>query len=312
MKNEFTYTAKDGAQISAYRWDAAKPKAIVLIVHGAVEHAGRYGDFAAALSKNDFTVYAPDLRGHGKTAGSPENVPYFSDGNNGYDLVLEDIHTLFELIRKENKGIPVFLLGHSMGSFLARVYVSRHGEELAGLLLTGTGRDNPLLISIGILLARFQMSIFGRRHRSPFLDSLVFGKQDKPFKSEGRSSFICSDRAVIEAYRADEYCGNISTPEFVFELLSVLRAGFKKKTFKGCPKGLPIFIGSGEFDSLGGKGLKGVKKDFDEYRKAGVKDVEFNIYKGMRHEILNEKGKQSVYDDVIKWINSKLSVYREE
>lgn len=306
MKNEFTYAAKDGAYIYAYRWEAADPKAIVLIVHGAVEHAQRYEDFASVLSANGFTVYAPDLRGHGKTAGRPENVPYFSDGGNGYSLVVEDVHTLIKLIKKENKDLPVFLLGHSMGSFLARVYAARYGDELSGLLLTGTGRDVPLLISMGKLLARLQMGIYGRRHRSPFLDSLVFGKLDRPFKSEGRSSFICSDRAVVEAYRADEYCGCISTPEFIFELLGVLRAAFKKQTFEGCPKGLPVFIGAGEFDSIGGKGLKGVKKDAHEYRKAGVADVEFHAYEGMRHEILNEKGKQGVYNDIVNWINGKL------
>lgn len=306
MKNEFTYAAKDGARINAYKWNAADPRAIVLIVHGAVEHAQRYDDFASFLSDNGFTVYAPDLRGHGKTAGSPENVPYFSDARNAYDLVLEDVHTLYELIRKENKETPVFLLGHSMGSFFARVYTSRYGSELSGLLLTGTGRDVPLLLSAGKFLARLQMGIYGRRHRSPFLDALVFGKLDKPFKSEGRSSFICSDTAVVEAYRADEYCGNISTPEFVFELLSVLRAAFKRKTFEGCPKDLPVFIGSGEHDSVGGKNLSGVKKDARAYREAGVADVEFHIYEGMRHEILNEKGKQNVYNDIIHWINSKL------
>ncbi len=306
MKNEFTYAAKDGSNICAYRWDAADPGAIVLIVHGAVEHAQRYDDFASALCKNGFTVYAPDLRGHGKTAGSPENVPYFSDANKAYDLVLEDIHILSEMIKKENKDIPVFLFGHSMGSFFARVYTARYGKELSGLLLTGTGRDVPLLLSAGRILAKLQMRVYGRKHRSPFLDALVFGKLDKPFKSEGRSSFICSDRAVVEAYRADEYCGNISTPEFVYELLSVLRTGFKTKTFESCPKDLPIFIGSGEFDSVGGKNLSGVKKDVEAYRKAGVADVEFHTYEGMRHEILNEKGKQNVYNDIISWINSKL------
>lgn len=306
MKNEFTFAAKDGANIYAYRWDAAQPKAAVLIVHGVVEHARRYDDFASVLAKNGFTVYAFDLRGHGKTAGSPENVAHISDGYKGYSLIIDDIHTLFELIKQEHKDLPVFLLGHSMGSFISRVYTARYGKELKGLVLTGTGRDNPLLLSIGKLLARFQMSIYGRKHRSPFLNSLAFGKLDKPFKGEGASCFICSDKSVLEAYRADEYCGNIATPELIFELSGVLRTGFKKKTFESCPNDLPIFMGSGELDSVGGKNLSGVKKDVEAYKKAGVTDVEFHFYEGMRHEILNEKGKQRVYNDIIGWLDSKL------
>jgi alpha-beta hydrolase superfamily lysophospholipase len=305
MRNEFNFASSDGTRIYAYRWDAENPKAAVQIAHGAVEHAQRYNDFAEALAKQGFTVYAEDHRGHGRTAGSPENVPYISDSNEGYSLIIEDMKQLTDIIKKET-NLPVFLFGHSMGSFLSRVYTARYGKELSGLLLTGTGRDNPLLISSGRLLARLQMLVLGRKHRSPFLDSLVFGKQDKPFKGEGRSSFICSDCDVVAVYRADEYCGNTSTPEFVYELLGVLRECFRNRTFEGCPKDLPIFIGSGEHDSMGGKNLTAVKKDVECYKKAGVRNLEFHIYEGMRHEILNEKQKQRVYDDIIAWLLKRI------
>lgn len=304
MINDIVYNSSDGTRIYAYKWDAQSPKAAVQIAHGAVEHALRYEDFAQTLAKQGFVVYAADHRGHGKTAGSPDNVPYISDTNEGYSLMVEDMKQLTDIIKQET-SLPVFLFGHSMGSFLARVYAARYGKELSGLLLTGTGRDNPLLISIGKLLARLEMALFGRRHRTPFLDSLAFGKQDKPFKGEGRSSFICSDCDVIAAYRADEYCGNTATAEFIFELLGALRAGFKNSTFEGCPKDLPVFIGAGEFDSMGGKKLSGVKKDVECYRRAGVRDVEFHVYEGMRHEILNEKDKQRVYFDIISWLNRR-------
>ncbi len=305
MRFEFTYPSKDGGVIHAYRWDAQSPKAVVQIAHGAVEHALRYDDFAKALAKEGFTVYAADHRGHGKTAGVPENVAYFSDSKGGFDLAVEDMRALTGIIKEEN-ALPVFLLGHSMGSLLSRVYASRYGGELSGLVLTGTGRANPALISLVRLIARLQMKIWGRRHKTPFLHSLVFGTLNKPFKSEGESAFISADAEVVKAYREDEYCGNTSTAEFVYELLGGTRAAFREETFENCPKGLPIFVGSGEFDTMGGKNLSGAKKDVECYKKAGVTDLEFQVYKGMRHEILNEKQKQSVYDDIIGWLSKRV------
>lgn len=306
MRYDFVYTSSDGTSIYAYRWDAERPKAAVQIAHGAVEHALRYDDFAQALAKQGFVVYAADHRGHGKTAGSPDNVAYFSDGDGGFGLAVEDMHALTGIIKSEHPELPVFLIGHSMGSLLSRLYASRYGDELKGLVLTGTGRANPLLIAVTRTLARREMKAYGGKHKTPFLDSLVFGTLNKPFKSEGKSAFICSDRDVVEAYRADEYCGNVSTSEFIYELLGGTRAAFKKQTFEGCPKTLPVFIGSGEFDTMGGKNLSGVKKDVECYKKAGINDLEFHIYKSMRHEILNEKQKQNVYDDIIGWLNKRV------
>lgn len=305
MRSEFTYPSGDGV-ICAYRWDAGHPKAAVQIAHGAVEHSQRYDDFAKALAENGFVVYAADHRGHGKTAGSLENVAYFSDSKGGFDLAVEDMHALTSIIKRENEGLPVFLLGHSMGSLLSRLYASRYGGELAGLVLTGTGRANPALISLVRFFAAVKMRIIGRKRRSPFLHSLVFGTLNKPFKSEGESAFICGDADVVKKYREDEYCGNTASAEFIYELLGGTRAAFRSRTFENCPKGLPIFIGSGEFDTMGGNNLSGAKKDVQCYKDAGVSDVEFRIYEGMRHEILNEKGKSVVYADIMDWLSKRV------
>lgn len=306
MRSEFTYPSKGGGVICAYRWDAENPKAVVQIAHGAVEHALRYDDFAEALAGQGFTVYAADHRGHGKTAGSPENAAYFSDAKGGFDLAVADMHELTAIIKRENKGLPVFLLGHSMGSLLSRVYASRYGGELKGLVLTGTGRANPALISFVRFLAKINMALRGRKRKSPFLHSLVFGTLNKPFKGEGESAFICGDPDVVKAYREDEYCGCTSTAEFVYELLGGTRAAFRKETFENCPKDLPIFVGSGEFDTMGGKNLKGAKQDVECYKRAGVTDLEFHIYEGMRHEILNEKQRKAVYGDITGWLLKRV------
>lgn len=306
MRGEFTLKSSDGTIIYAYKWPSENPKAVVQIAHGAVEHALRYDDFAKWLAEKGFTVYASDHRGHGKTAGSPENVAYFSDSDGGFDLVVSDMHMLTERIKEENKGLPVFLLGHSMGSLLSRLYAARFGNELKGLVLTGTGRADPGLIAFVRCLTKLNMKMFGRKHKTPFLDSVVFGTLNSPFKAEGKSAFICSDESVVSAYRADDYCGNVATGEFIYELMGGTRNAFRKETFESCPKDLPIFIGAGEFDSMGGKNLKGVKADVEDYKKAGIKDLEFHVYEGMRHEILNEKQKQKVYYDITEWLLKKI------
>ena len=302
---EFSLTPPDGAVLCVYSWIPDEPKGVVQIAHGAVEHALRYAEFARYLADNGFAVYANDHRGHGKTAGSPENVAYLGEKGGGFMQAVEDMHLLTAHIKAEHHSLPVFLLGHSMGSLMSRVYASKYGSELQGLVLTGTGRTAPALIAIVRGLAKTITAFCGRKHRSPLCHKLVFGTLNKPFKGETGSEFICSDDAVVKAYAADEYCGNLATAAFIDELLLGTRAAFKKEIFADTPKSLPLFIGAGEFDTMGGSGLKEVKKDVEAYRQAGMSDMEFHIYEGMRHEILNEKDRQRVYGDILAWLNKK-------
>lgn len=309
---ELSFQSADGTVIHGYKWETDVPKAAVQIAHGAIEHAMRYDDFANALCAHGFVIYACDHRGHGRSAGTPENVAYFGDKDGGFNAAVEDLHVLTQRIREENPGLPVFLLGHSMGSLMARVYASRYGNELSGLILTGTGRVSPPLIALVRSMARMSMKLRGWRHRSPFLHNLVFGTLNRPFKGETDSEFICSDEKVVKAYAADPYCGNLTTAGFIYELLGGTRAASAKETFARYPKDLPLFIGAGEFDSMGGSGLKAVKQDVKDFKKAGVTDLEFKIYQGMRHEILNEKDKQRVYEDIIAWLNDRAKRQLEE
>lgn len=303
---EFSFRSADGTLIHCYQWQADNPKAVVQIAHGAIEHAMRYDDFAQTLNQNGYSVYADDHRGHGKTAGDVNNVAYFGEVDGGFGCVVDDMHLLTRRIREENTALPVFLLGHSMGSLMARVYAARYGTGINGLLLTGTGRVSPALIALVRGMARVSMKLRGRRHRSPFLHTLVFGTLNKPFKGTTGSEFICSDEAVVKAYADDPYCGNTATAAFIYELLGGTRAASHKKTYALYPKTLPLFIGMGEFDTVGGKGLKAVKQDVADFKKHGVVDLEFSVYDGMRHEILNEKDKKRVYADIIAWLDRHL------
>jgi alpha-beta hydrolase superfamily lysophospholipase len=306
--NEFLLSSIDGTMICAYSWIPDNPVAVVQIAHGAVEHALRYEGFAQYLADKGFAVYANDHRGHGKTAGSPENVAYLGEKGGGFLKAVDDMHLLTSQIKRNHPGLPVFLLGHSMGSLMSRVYASKYGGELQGLVLTGTGRVSPALIALVRGIAKTITAFRGRKHRSPLCHKLVFGTLNKPFKGETGSEFICSDDAVVKAYAADEYCGNTTTAAFADELLFGTRAAFKKETFQNTPRNLPLFIGAGEFDTMGGAGLKEVKQDVADYRKVSMVDFEFHIYEGMRHEILNEKDKQRVYNDILAWLEKRIAV----
>jgi alpha-beta hydrolase superfamily lysophospholipase len=254
--NEFRLSSTDGTVSYAYSWIPDNPVAAVQISHGAVEHALRYEGFAKYLVENNIAVYVNDHRGHGKTAGAPENVAYLGEKGGGFLLAVEDMHLLTVQIKDNHPGLPVFLLGHSMGSLMSRVYAAKYGGELDGLILTGTGRVNPALIAVVCGIAKTITVFYGRRHKSPLCHKLVFGTLNRPFKGETGSEFICSDDAVVQAYAADEYCGNTATAAFADELLFGTRAAFKKETFQNTPKDLPLFIGAGEFDTMGGSDLR--------------------------------------------------------
>jgi alpha-beta hydrolase superfamily lysophospholipase len=302
--DEFTITSGIAA-VSVYRWVPESPVAVMQIAHGAVEHARRYDSFARFLASNGFAVYANDHRGHGRTAGLPENVTYLGEKGGGFLQLVEDMHCLTARIKSDWPGLPVFVLGHSMGSQMARVYAAKYGDELSGLVLTGTGRVNPALIAFGRGIAKTVTALYGRRHRSPLCHKLVFGTLNRPFSGGTGCEFISSDDAVIKAYAADEYCGSTATAAFIDELLYGTRAAFRRETFENTPEDLPLFIGAGEFDTMGGSGLIEVKKDVADYRRAGMTDLEFHIYEGMRHEILNERDKQRVYDDIVTWLKKR-------
>jgi len=304
---EFSFISSDGATIAAYKWEAEKPKAVLQIVHGSVEYAMRYDAFAKALCEHGVTVYAEDHLGHGKTAISDDAVGHISDSEGAFLKIVEDMHTLDACIRKENPGLPVFLFGHSMGSFLSRIYAAKYGKDLKGVMLTGTGGRSAAYLTLMIALARCVIILRGKAHRPKMLNKMYTQELSGPFGGDTGNEFISADPDVVAAYTADPRCGNPLSAEFFHEMLWGTREAASKRIVGAFPKELPLFIGAGEFDTVGGgEGLKEVKRDVALYENAGVADLTFKIYPGMRHEILNEKGKQQVWDDITEWIEKHI------
>ncbi len=305
-----TLEASDGLPIFVYKWlpgDGNTPRAVLQIAHGSVEHAGRYEHFAAFLVGHGFAVCANDHRGHGRTAGSVENLSYFSDRDDGWDLVVEEMHRLTLHIKAAHPGRPVFLLGHSMGSLLAREYNVRYGGEIDGVLLSGTAGGPALLVKTAKLLARCMMRIPGRRRPSPFLHGLLYGGLNRKIKDTKTDfDFLSRDETEVRKYIDDPFCGHTITPEYAYQLASGMDRLYKPESFSRVPDDLPVLFFSGENDPVGGKKGKDVETAYRNYLKAGVKDVTLKLYPGARHELINEINREEVYNDVLDWMNARV------
>ncbi len=304
----FTFKAVDETEISVYRWqpdDKNKIKAVIQVVHGMGDNAGRYKEFAENLVKEGFAVYADDHRGHGKTVDSPENLGHFAD-KNGWALVIEDLHKLADIIKKENPRKKIFMFGHSMGSFLVRDYTISYGNEINGIILSGTGTIPSLMGNLGIMLARWEIKSKGVRGKSPLLLAMTFGSYNKHFKpNRTPADWITRDNNKLDQALANPYWIEEFSSTFFFDLLSGLRKISIFKNIQKTPKDLPIYLLSGTKDPVGNF-TKGVLKVFNDYKKAGIKDLNYKFYNGARHEIINEINNEEVYRDIITWLNDHL------
>lgn len=304
MKTTKQFTSKDGIAISYHSWlPEEKPVAVLQIAHGMAEFADRYDDFANFLNKNKIAVYANDHRGHGKTAGSLEKVGYFAK-KDGWMKVVDDMRIFTDLIRKEHKNTPFFLLGHSMGSFLARTYITKY-DDIDGVILSGTAQNPPAIIGAGKFMS-FINSLFMNGHKaSKFFDNMSFGSFNKPFEKEGPMSWLSRDKEEVKKYNDDPFCGFVCSLRFFRDLFSGLAYISKYKNNENIRFTLPIYLIAGSQDPVGNNG-EGPRKVANTFRHWHIEDVELNIYRGARHEILNETNKQDIYKDVLEWINFRI------
>jgi alpha-beta hydrolase superfamily lysophospholipase len=308
QSDTFAFRTQDDVEIFTYRWDPDPPtlsKAVVQIAHGMAEHAGRYARFARALTAAGYAVYANDHRGHGRTAGDLDNVGYFAD-EGGWFKVAADLRQLAGIIRDNHPHLPVFLLGHSMGSFLVRTAIMDAPAGLSGAILSGTGGDPGMLGRVGLGVARILCAVKGRRSPSGLLNALSFGGFNKKF-APVRTEFdwLSRDGAEVDKYLADPYCGGIFSAGFFVDLLEGLGYLHKPENIARVPKDLPVYLFSGAKDPVGDD-TRGVRKVAEAYRRAGLKEVTERFYEDGRHEMLNETNRQQVFADVIAWLDAHL------
>lgn len=303
---DLKFKSSDNVEVFYKAWipnDRNDIRACIQLSHGMAEHIERYNSFAKVLVKKGFIVYGNDHRGHGRTAGDLKNIGYFAD-EDGWDKVVNDMHQLTNIIKDEHKDIPFFIFGHSMGSFLTRRYIQLYGNEIDGVILSGTGGNPGIAGRIGLMIAKREIKENGKRAKSPKLNKLSFGNFNKNFEpTRTEFDWLTRDEDEVDKYIEDPYCGEIFTGGFFYDMLLGLRELNKKDNIERIPKDLPIFLVSGDKDPVG-KNTKGVLKAYNSYKKAGIINVKYKFYPGVRHEILNELNKKEVYKDIISWIES--------
>ena len=304
MKKTHHFTSHDGVTITYFSWlPDEKPVGVLQISHGMAEFAERYDDFATYLNKDRIAVYANDHRGHGKTAGKEEHLGYFAD-NDGWMKVVEDMRQLTEIIRKNHPEVPVFLMGHSMGSFLARTYITKY-DDIQGVILSGTANNPKMIVSAGRAMAGINRLFSSPKKASTFFDTMSFGAFNKPFESEGPMSWLSRDKDMVQKYVDDPYCGFVCSLKFFQDLFSGLSYIGKSKNNRNIRFSLPIYIVAGSDDPVGEKG-KGPTAVAKMYRDLHLEEVELTLYQNARHEILNETNRKDVYKDLKDWINDHI------
>ena len=251
-KEKFFLKNESGEQVKCVKWSGlTAPLAIIQVVHGMAEHSERYQDFAQFLVNKGFDVYASDHRGHGETAGSVENTGFFAK-NDGWNAVSKDIFQLTKLIKNKNENIPIYLFGHSMGSFLVRYNIANFPEMIEGAIISATSYTPKPLIIAGQIIAKFESLFFGGKHRSKVLNHLSFGAFNRNFKPfETDFDWLSRDKSQVEKYINDEFCGFICTSSFFSDLFFGMWEIQKTEIFSKTPKNLPILFISGEMDPVG-------------------------------------------------------------
>jgi len=302
LETTFTFTDPDDFHIFVRKWTpptGVSPKALVLVAHGAAEHSLRYARLAHFLNTAGYVVYAPDHRGHWMTAGVPEKASYA--GLDGWNGMLNDLHQLAGIMRRENPGLPLFLLGHSMGSLLAQGFIERWGDQLAAAILSGTFGSLP---GVEQILPMAEGLAQGETAGQPsMIFANMFGSFNAPF-APGKTGFewLSRDEAEVQKYVDDPWCGFPFTNAMVYELFKGGLQAWRPEN-EGCiPKDLPLLVFSGEQDPAGGNTVS-VMELVQRYQALGIKDITVKFYPGARHETLNETNREEVMQDVLAWLD---------
>ena len=280
-------------------------RGIVQISHGMCEYFSRYTPFAKYLCSLGFIVCGNDHIGHGASVSRPSELGFFA-ARDGWKFLIEDIKQLTDLMQRRYPNLPYFLLGHSMGSLIARLYLTDYGEKLAGCILTGTIGPNAAAVSAAHLadsIARTR----GMTYRSGFLSDLAFKGYNRKIKNPHTVfDWLSRDEDVVSLYQSDEKCNFIFTATGFRDLFTLIAKANASHTFRHTPRSLPLLFLAGDKDPVGKYG-EGVRRVVNLYRGAGLKNIEVIFYKDARHEVLNELGRLDAYGDISRWLETQLA-----
>jgi len=308
IHDTFWLTASDHSRVFVNQWlPDTPPRALILLAHGMAEHSGRYERLAAALCAVGYGVYAPDLRGHGKTAESA-TLGHFAD-DDGWCKVLGDLASLNQHIGQQHPGTPIILLGHSMGSYLAQAYLLHHSASLQGAVLSGSNFQPVALYRAARAIARAERLRQGGKGRSALIEWLSFGSFNNKFKPvRTRFDWLSRDPSEVDLYAQDLLCGFRCTNQLWIDMLGGLQQISKASNLAQIDPGLPLLVIGGECDPVSdGKRLNDLA---NALRQAGCQHLQLKIYPQARHELFNESNRDEVVADLLAWLEQALATPR--
>ncbi|ARN42471.1 lysophospholipase [Pseudomonas aeruginosa] len=300
--------ASDETPLYTRHWPSATAVGAVMLSHGMAEHAGRYERLAAALNAAGYHFYAIDQRGHGRTAEA-DDLGHFAD-QGGWGKVVGDLASLNHHIRQQHPELPIFLLGHSMGSYISMAYLLHHSCSLQGAILSGSNYQPQALYRVARLIARFERWRQGPLGKSALIDFLSFGSFNKAFKPN-RTAFdwLSRDPQEVDRYVADPLCGFRCSNQLWVDLLGGLADITPPTHLRQIDAGLPLLVIGGERDPVSqGRRLGDLA---DALRGAGLRQVTLKTYPEARHELFNESNRDAVTQDLIDWLEQALRHRRD-
>lgn len=309
MDSHFWITDPSDQQIHVRVWqpqDDMKARGVVQIVHGMAEHIERYAALASYLNLHGYWVYGHDHRGHGKTSGSIEKLGDFGD-DDGWRRLVENTYDVTSEIRRRHPELKIHMFAHSMGSYVARCFITQFSRNIDGLILTGIGFQNPIVIDAGKQIGKLCGRIFGEGSDAPFMDRLAFHSYNRKVRNPHTPfDWLCSDAEQVETYIRDPYCGWIGSHRFYVDLARLIRFSARRDKADGIRKDLPIAIFSGLEDPVGDYG-KSAGRLYGFLKDAGIVHLTYRVYPAMRHELQNEVKRTKFFEDVL----NKLHTFEE-
>jgi alpha-beta hydrolase superfamily lysophospholipase len=303
QSSTFRFVSVDGPQVFVRTWlpDLVRPRAAILIAHGAAEHGMRYERIASVLTTQCYAVYAPDHRGHGQTAASLDNAG--NAGPDGFNGMIRDLKQLAELARQNHSAMPLFLFGHSMGAALSQRFIQMHGNLLSGVILSGSPGIRPNLEQAAVYTTQLAQGEKAEQVSELFKQSFASFNEGLGVVKNGYE-WLSRDEAEVQKYVDDPWCGFPFTNRLVAEMAQCALEATRSENIARIPKSLSIFLFAGSHDRVGGNG-ECVNKLAELYRAAGIVDVQVTMYPNGRHEMLNETNREQVHGDLVAWLQER-------
>lgn len=312
-KSEFYFDSRDGGtRIHAVRYEPEEqalkdgmPVAILQVIHGMAEYVERYEEMAEFFTRLGFVVTGEDHLGHGGSVTEGNPFGYFCKQDPA-TVVVRDVHRLKKMTQQLYPGVPYFILGHSMGSFMLRNYICRYGSGIQGAVIMSTGHRSQAQLRCVKALADQRELMGGGKTQSPLIHKLIFGSVNKKVeKPKTENDWLSRNPENVAKYNADEKCGFLFTANGFATLLELMIRCGRKENLENIPKELPVMFVAGDMDPIGDYGV-GVKAAYDSLDEVGMEHLTLKFYEGDRHEILHEDDRAQVMQDIYSWICAKL------